>query len=266
MTPLRESQAALAAAVRGGDRARALALFQQTPERRDRGLKVYANNAMHALVSALNATFPAVQRTLGEPSFTSVAIGYARRHPSSRDALLIWYGRQFPRFLGTLKVAEAPYLADLARLEFAWLEAYHAAEAEPLPAAHLASLTPEQLVAARLFPHPSVRLLRSSWAIESIWRDARNAPGTPGGMERPKRKKERQEERGGEGGRCLIVARPHAEVLVVPVSPAVFDCLGKLRDGAAFGDAAGHLDQAESVAELQALIAAGLFAAIDTRE
>jgi hypothetical protein len=47
------------------------------------------------------------------------------------------------------------------------------------------------------------------------------------------------------------------------VSPPVFDCLGGLCVGALFGDAAGHLDQAEAVAELQALIAAGLFAALD---
>ena len=249
---LLEYQAALAAAVGGGDRARALALFQGTPERRARGLNVYANNAMHALVSALSATFPAVQRILGAPGFTSVAIGYVRRHPPPRDALLIWYGKRFPWFLGRLEVAGAPFLADLARLEFAWLEAYHAAEATPLPVAHFATLTPDQLVAARLSPHPSVRLLRSAWAVDRI---RRGDPGIAAGCDGPAA--------GGAGGRCLIVARPRAEVLVVAVSPLVFDCLAALCAGALFGDATGHLDQAEAVAELQALIAAGVFAAVD---
>jgi hypothetical protein len=56
-----------------------------------------------------------------------------------------------------------------------------------------------------------------------------------------------------------VIARPLAEVLVLPVSSPVFDCLADLRDGGAFGDATRHLDPAEAAAELQALIAAGLF-------
>lgn len=252
MTVLPEYQRVLAAAVRGEERARALTLFHGTPERRERAFNVYANNAMHALVCALGATFPVVQRLLGEPGFTSAAIGYARRHPPPRDALLLWYGKQFPRFIENLEVAGAPYLADLARLEFAWLEAYHGAEAEPLPASYFATLTPEQLLAARLSPHPSLRLLRSRWAIDRIWR---GEPAIAAGDDRPAK--------GGAAGRCLVVARPLAEVLVLAVSPPVFDCVGGLCAGALFGDAAGHLDQAEAVAELQALIAAGLFAAVD---
>jgi hypothetical protein len=148
MTALFEYQAALGAAVRGGDRARALALFQGSPDRRERGFKVHANNATHALICALNDTFPVVRRIVGETEFTAVAIAYVRQHPPARDGLLIWYGGQFPRFLDSLKMARAPDLADLARLEFAWLEAYHAAEAEPLTVSHFATLTPDQLVAA----------------------------------------------------------------------------------------------------------------------
>jgi hypothetical protein len=255
MTALLEYQGALAAAVFEGKGEQALALFSGTTQRRQRGFKIYANNLMHALVSALSDTFPAVRRILGEREFTSVAIGYVRRHPPARDALLIWYGKQFPQFLDSLEVGEAPYLADFARLEFAWLEAYHAVEAPPLPAAHFATLTPDQLVAARLSPHPSVRLLRSSWAIERIWRGDH---GIVGVGHRPAED--------GVGEHCLVVARPFAEVLVLPVSPPVFDCLRALCEGAPFGDATSHLDQAETVAELQALIAAGLFAAIDIRE
>jgi hypothetical protein len=254
MTALLEYQRILAAAVHGGERAGARALFQGTPARRERGLNVYANNAMHALVSALAATFPAVQRILGAPAFTSVAVGYARSHPPARDALLLWYGASFPAFLESLEGSAAPHLPDLARLEYAWLEAYHAAEAEPLPAAHFAALTPEQLVAARLSPHPSVRLLRSSWAIDRIWR---GDPGIAAGGDGPAKN--------GAGGRWLIVARPFAEVLVVAASPPIFACLGALCAGALFGDATGHLDQPGHLAELQALIAAGVFTAIAIR-
>jgi hypothetical protein len=109
-----------------------------------------------------------------------------------------------------------------------------------------ATLTPGQLVAARLALHPSVRFLRSSFAVDTLWNAARNGP--LGGA---------SPERGGE--RCLVVARPFAEVLVLPVSFAVFACLAGLRDGEPFGDAIRHLDPAEATPALQALIAAGLF-------
>lgn len=251
MTALLEYQAALAAAVRGGDRARALALFAGTPDRRERGFKVYANNATHALIAALGNTFPTVRRILGEREFTAVALGYVREHPPARDGLLIWYGGPFPRFLDSLKVAGAPDLADLARLEFAWLEAYHAAEAAPLTVSDFATLTPDQLVAARLVLHPSVRLLCSSCAVDTLWNAARNGTLTGAGPER-----------GGE--RCLVVARPFAEVRVLPVSSPVFACLAGLRGGEAFGDAIRDLDPAEAAPALQALIAAGLFTAIET--
>jgi hypothetical protein len=148
MTALLEYQAALAAAMRGENRAHALALFAGTPNHRERGFKVYANNATHALIAALGDTFPAVRRILGEREFTALALGYVREHPPARGGLLIWYGEPFPRFLDSLKRPGAPDLADLARLEFAWLEAYHAAEAEPLTVSHFATLTPDQLVAA----------------------------------------------------------------------------------------------------------------------
>lgn len=256
MTALLEYQATLAAAVRGEDRARALLLFAGAPDPRERGFKVYANNQMHALVSALGATFPAVRRILGEPAFSALAIAFVRAHPPPRAALLLWYGMPFPAFLESLQGSAAPYLPDLARLEYAWLEAYHAAEAEPLSPQHFAALTPEQLIAARLCLHPSARLLRSRWAIDRIWRRQHDDTG---GSDRPEKEEEKEKER------CLVIARPEATVRVLPVSFAVFACLAGLRDGEPFGDAIRHLDPAEAAPALQALIAAGLFTEIETR-
>jgi hypothetical protein len=176
---------------------------------------------------------------------------YARRHPPTRNELLIWYGARFPAFLDSLDVSNAPYLPDLARLEYAWLEAYHAREAPPLAVSRFAMLAPDQLVTARLRFHPTVRLLSSSCDINAIWESHRNGPGAPDAAAPPDR------------GTCLAILRPMAEVVVRSVSPPVFDCLVGLRDGAAFGPATSRLDQNEHLAELQALIAAGLFADIE---
>lgn len=258
MTALREYQRTFAAALATGDAGPVLSLFEGPVARRQRGFKVYANNRMHALVSALAATFPALRRILGEQAFTALAIAYVRAQPLPREALLLWYGVQLPAFLESLEGITAPHLADLARLEYAWLEAYHAAEAEPLSPQHLAALTPEQLVAARFTLHPSVRLLRSSWPIDQIWRRQRDDTGTRDGP------KEEGQEEGEEEERCLVVARPETAMMVLPVSAAGFVSLAAFRDGAAFADATAHLGEARHLAELQRLIAAGLFTAIET--
>lgn len=260
MTALRDYQRAVAAAITAGDPRRALdllqGLFQGPAHHRRRGFKVYANNQMHALVAALGATFPAVRRILGEPAFTALAIAFVRKHPPPRDTLLLWYGMPFPAFLESLQGSAAPYLPDLARLEYAWLEAYHAAEAEFLSPQQFAALTPEQLITARLCLHPSTRLLRSRWAIDGIWRRQHDDTS---GRERPEQEEGKDEER------CLVIARPGTAVRVLPVPAAVFMSLALLRAGAAFADVTPHLDQPEHLAALQELIAAGLFTEIETR-
>ena len=47
--------------------------------------------------------------------------------------LLFEYGRDFPDFIERYEHAQSmPWLADVARIERAWLDAYHAADAQPL--------------------------------------------------------------------------------------------------------------------------------------
>lgn len=250
MAALPDYQRQFADAVLTGDRDTALTLFQGRLARRRLGLRVYANNAMHALVSALHDTFPAVNAMLGDETFTALAVAYVRANPPVRDALLVWYGEGFPAFLDRVAVEEAPYRAELARLEWAWLEAYHAPEAVPLPPAAFAVLTPEQLIAAHMRLHPSVHLLCCANDIEPIWQRYRGGLDASAGSDQRDRS-------------CRIaVMRPFAEVIVRPLSSPVFDCLALLRDGAPFGEATGHLAEAEHVAELQELLAAGLFADI----
>jgi hypothetical protein len=252
MATLPDYQRQFADTVLTADREGALTLFQSRLARSRLGLRVYANNAMHALVSALQDTFPVVNAILGDETFTALAVAYARTNPPVRDALLVWYGEGFPSFLDRIAVEEAPYRADLARLEWAWLEAYHAPEAVPLPPAAFTALTPEQLIGAHLRLHPSVRLLHCAHDIEPIWRRHRGALDAAAGSEHSGR------------SRCIAVMRPFVDVIVRPLSAPVFGCLVRLGDGAPFGDAASDLAEADHVVELQALLAAGLVTAIET--
>lgn len=247
MTTLLEYQHQVSAAVLAGQAEAVKALFAGDGCRRDLGFRVYANNSMHALVSAVRDTFPAVAAVAGENVFTTLAVAFCRRHPPARDALLIWFGAGFPAFLDGITLANAPWIGDLARLEFAWLEAYHATEALPLPPAALARITPEQLLAAHLTYHPSARLLSSGHNIALIWeqhRAGKSAEDADPGLDQPT---------------CLVLMRPEADVLVRSVSQPVFQCLQRLQQGAAFANAAAALVHPAHFEELSALIAGGLF-------
>src|SRR5258708_29310981 len=106
---------------------------------------VYRNNVTVSLIDALAAVFPATQRITGAAFFRAMARFHIRATPP-RSPLLFEYGRDFPRFIETYEYAQPmPWLADVARVARAWLDAYHAADADPLSAATLGSFPPEPL-------------------------------------------------------------------------------------------------------------------------
>src|SRR5690242_6310900 len=92
---------------------------------------VYRNNVTVSLIEALAAIYPAVQRITGFEFFRAMARSHVRAMPPT-SPLLFDYGRDFPAFIEQYEYDQSmPWLADTARLERAWLDTYHAADAEP---------------------------------------------------------------------------------------------------------------------------------------
>jgi hypothetical protein len=131
---------------------------------------VYRNNVTIGLSGALAESFPAVRQLVGDEFFRAMAIAYARVEPP-RSPIMALYGSGFPDFVARFEpAASLPYLADVARIEQAWVEAYHAADAKRLDPALLGTLQPQGLPHLRLRLHPSMRIVRSPYAALSIWR------------------------------------------------------------------------------------------------
>ena len=130
---------------------------------------VYRNNVTVSLIGALAAVYPAVQRAAGVSLFRAMARFHIRETPPT-SPLLFEYGRDFPAFIEAHQYALGmPWLADTARIERAWLDAYHAADAPVLGAADLASGPPERLADLVFKPHPATRLVRSRYAAVTIF-------------------------------------------------------------------------------------------------
>ena len=105
---------------------------------------------------------------------------FARLHPS-RSGDLNQFGSELAGFLGTYPHAsDLPYLFDVARLEWAWHEAFHAGDTPPFDLARLAVIPAEEYGALRFKLHPTVRLIQSHFPILRIWQV--NQPAFTGEM------------------------------------------------------------------------------------
>ena len=129
---------------------------------------VYRNNVAASLIEALEAGFPALRTLLGAARFRALALSFLRAHPP-RDPRLMVYGADLPGFLeGFAPLARFGWAADLARLEMALREAYHAADAAPVDADTLGALPAEALAGARLRLAPALRLVVSRWPVAAL--------------------------------------------------------------------------------------------------
>ncbi len=106
---------------------------------------IYRNNVVAGLTEALRMSFPVVCRIVGEEFFHAMARAYVVKHPP-QSPVLLEYGESFAPFIDSFAPAALlPYLGDMARIERAWLEAYHAPEATPLDSSMLDAIPTEQL-------------------------------------------------------------------------------------------------------------------------
>ena len=217
-----------------------------------RRYNVYRNNVTVSLIDTLAAVFPAVQRLTGVDFFRAMARFHVRATPPAAP-LLFEYGRDFPAFIEAYEHAQGmPWLADVARLERAWLDAYHAADAEPLSADMLAAIPPWRLADTIFAAHPATRVVHSSYAVVTIFAAHRSEEAAgPIDASSPE---------------DALITRPDADVIVrhLPEGGMVF--LTSLMAGRPLGEAAASAFESapsfDIAANLAGLIQAGAFKSV----
>lgn len=170
-----------------------------------RRLSVYRNNVVSSLIDALADSFPVVQQLVSAEFFRAMASVFVRRHPPC-TRILAHYGDDFAAFVADFGPASAlPYLADMARLEFARLKALHAADARLIAESALTCALgdPLRLASLRFEWHPSLTLIESPHAVVSLWAAHQNDGEVPVVfIDSPEQ---------------AVVLRDRLEVLVLPV-------------------------------------------------
>ena len=188
------------------------------------GLNAHANTISHARLVALEETFPLTLEALGSEQFNQLSRSYVETH-EARACDTNTIGKPFPDFLAdrlnppsslvegsgvgavSLVQSDKPHpnpspkeeglngsAVEIANIEWAWLESYHAAEAVPLSLTDLAELDEASLLALPIALHPSARFVLTSHPL-----------ATPLG------------EISGLRPYAILTLRPEAEVRLLPI-------------------------------------------------
>jgi len=187
-----------------------------------RYLQIYRNNVFANLTQALTDVYPVVTRLVGDGFMAYASDAYIREHPP-RSSDVHEFGEAFADFLRAFEPASGHrYLPDVARLEWAYHGAFHAADAPNQALEHLRAIDPSRYGELRFALHPSARLVASDFPILQIWLS--NQPefdGDPGiDLE--------------AGGERVLVIRRGPRVMLESLMPGEFALLDALSGDASF--------------------------------
>lgn len=133
-------------------------------------LSIYRNNFLIGLGEALKANFPVTLQLVGRDFFEQATRRFVLANPPQRPCLFE-YGAAFPDYLRDLpQLGSLPYVAEMARLEFARIAAYNAPTEQYVSADVLAGLPPEQLEALPLRRARHAQIVRVDTPILELWK------------------------------------------------------------------------------------------------
>jgi Putative DNA-binding domain len=166
---LRELQLQLRRAVLGGDSPELVATIRGDGLAPAARLEIYRNHAFITLGAVLEGKFPVVCRLVDKRFFAYAAHEYLRAHPP-HSRCLVEYGADFADFLAGFEPCRGlPYLADVARFEWALDIAVTLREAAPLPIGALAAAAAGRAACLVLRLQASASYFASCWPIDAIW-------------------------------------------------------------------------------------------------
>jgi hypothetical protein len=133
-----------------------------------RGLVAYRTNAAALAERALLAAYPVVAALISADSFAPMARQFWFQHPPECGDLACW-GEALPGFLaGEPQLADVPYLADVARVEWALHRSAGAPDAPPFAPDSFILLTGHAPDRITLRLPPGMVVLHSGWPVVSL--------------------------------------------------------------------------------------------------
>lgn len=168
-------------------------------------LRIYRNNFLIGLGEALKTNFPVTLQMVGLEFFEQAARAFILQAPPAKPCLFE-YGEGFAHYLeGIPELALSPYVAEMARFEFARIGAYHAPVEPLLTDVEMARVAPEDLsdLPIRLAAH--ARLLSLRFPTAALWQAHQIAEPNLAGFDMTAQP------------HALLVCRPQRTLVVQPL-------------------------------------------------
>jgi hypothetical protein len=129
-------------------------------------LEIYNRQYWFRVIAAVSEDFPALNVVLGQEKFDSLVLAYLRENPSTSFSLRN-LGARLPAWLASypeLSGSQHDLAVDVARLEWAYIEAFDGASVVPLGCDDFAGLGKDSTL--RLQPH--VQLLDLQYPVDEV--------------------------------------------------------------------------------------------------
>lgn len=237
MQPLTSSERMQRRAPDGGSMRRYASRFIKPNDRLTsfERLEIYNRQYWFRVLSAIAEDFPGLRAVLGERQFDAMAKAYLIANPSrsftlrNLGARIEDWLRKNPKWAG----AKQTLALDIARLEWADIEAFDGKSAPALRREDLASADPARL---KLRLQPYVRLLRFRYPVDGLLLEVRKDNEEPefssnAFTERRKRKRVRAMAKLKPAEIFLVVHRIDNSVYFRRIEPEEFSILTALREG-----------------------------------
>lgn len=249
MKALHKLQQAFAADLWGDDLQHLQGLILDDQISAARRFNVYRNNFQSSLIDALAAIYPVVEQLVGLEFFGFMTDRYIRAHPS-RSGNLHNLGNEMASFLRSFQPASTlPYLSDVARLEWAYHQVFHAPAARPFEPEVLEQMSTEEYPDLCFNLGPACRLVCSAFPIFGIWQvNQENYIGD-------------KSVNLTSGPESVLIVRPEMEVELWRLDPAECCLLVALENGSNLGEAVettlGHSGEYNLQASLAKYLSSG---------
>ena len=190
-------------------------------------VEVYREQFWLRHLACLSEDFPTAVALLGAAAFKELCVRYLAAFPPTHFML-----RKLGVALGQF-IAESegdPLLAEIVRVEWAFIDAFDADDAPLLDGGAIAAATDDDWPLALIGLHPSITLLDLTWPAD----DLREAHAHGSAVFRPD-----------PAPRCLVVHRRSRKLYAERVSTGAFAVLVALARGETLEAACTHADDAE---------------------
>lgn len=129
-------------------------------------LEIYNRQYWYRVLGALAEDFPALRSVIGSRTFDAISVAYIDAHPN-KSFTLRNLGSRLPEWLIAnphFAGRRAALVVDVARIEWAFVEAFDAAEREPLTLEQIATLGGESHLALQ----PHLQLVELEYPIDDL--------------------------------------------------------------------------------------------------